>query len=83
MRTTVTTVNDNTDLEFSAETTLWKDGTYLITPQDYPDHALGFTAGYNPDTHVFYIFYDSEIWSEHRASNLADAVEMLRRYIYN
>ena len=83
MRTTVTTVRGITDLEFSAETTLWDDGTYHITPQDPPDHALAFTAGYNPDTHAFTIFYDREVWSEHRADNLADAVDLLQRFIFS
>jgi hypothetical protein len=77
------TVHDNTPLEFKSDIYRMNtdgDTTYQIIPLDDPD---GFNADWNPDTHVFRIWHYDVVdhVSEHRAGDLSDAVELLRRYL--
>ena len=78
---TTITVHDNTPLQFRADiyrVDIDGDATYRIIPRDDPDD--GYSADWNPTTHVFRIWDDGSVHhvSDKKPASLEEAVEQLR-----
>ncbi len=80
---TTITVHDNTPLQFRADiyrVDIDGDATYRIIPRDDAD---GYSADWNPTTHVFSIWDDGSVHhvSDKKPASIEEATEQLRLYL--